>query len=88
MTPHKDVHVLTRTGQSLLGSDDELEQLLRRVLGDEIAFGFCVALRDKILVGGNTIDEALSNYKTVLGKLEANNLKLSRNKVQIFPTDT
>ena len=34
MTPHKGIRVLTRTGQGLLGSDVELEQLLRRVLGE------------------------------------------------------
>ena len=59
MTPYKGIRVLTRTGQGLLGSDVELEELLSRVLGQQIADGVCVAIRDDILIGGNTIDEAL-----------------------------
>ena len=79
MTPHKGVRVLTRTGQGLLGSDVELEQLLSRVLGEDITAGHCVALRDDIIVGGNTVEEALSNYESVISKLHQNNLKLSPN---------
>ena len=64
MTPFKGVRVMTRTGQGLLGSDVELEQLLCRVLGEDISKGHCVALRDDIIIGGNNIDEALSNYSS------------------------
>ena len=69
---------MTRAGQGLLGSDVELEELLCRVLGEDIDEGHCVALRDDIVVGGNTIDEALLNYEKVLLKLDENH------KVQIF----
>ena len=79
---------MTRTGQGLLGSDVELEELLCRVLGDDIDDGHCIAIRDDIIIGGNTIDEALENYDRVLAKLDENNLKLSPGKVRIFPTDT
>ena len=68
MTPFKGVRVMTRTGQGLLGSDVELEQLLCRVLGEDISNGHCVALRDDIIIGGNNIDEALSNYSSVIQK--------------------
>ena len=88
MTPYKGVRVMTRTGQGLLGSDVELEQLLYRVLGNEISKGFCIAIRDDIIIGGNSINEATSNYETVLNRLKENNLKLSPNKVRIFPKDT
>ena len=88
MTPHKGIRVMTRTGQGLLGSDVELEQLLCRVLGDDISRGHCVAIRDDIVIGGNSIDDAISNYESVLSKLHQNNLKLSPNKVRIFPNDT
>ena len=79
---------MTRAGQGLLGSDVELEELLCRVLGEDIDEGHCVALRDDIGVGGNTIDEALLNYEKVLLKLDENNLKISPDKVRIFPSDT
>ena len=35
-----------------------------------------------------SLSEAISNYETVLQKLEANNLKLSPGKVRIFSSDT
>ena len=79
---------MTRAGQGLLGSDVELEQLVSRVLGDNIAQGHCLAIRDDIVIGGNSIDEALSNYESVLSKLNLNNLKLSPHKIRIFPKDT
>ena len=79
---------MTRTGQGLLGSDVELEQLICRVLGEDMAKGYCAALRDDIIVGGDSIDEALANYASVLNKLNTNNLKLSPSKVRIFPDDT
>ena len=79
---------MTRTGQGLLGSDVELEQLLARVLGEEIFNGYCMAIRDDIIIGGNTIPEITLNYESVLRKLHQNNLKLSPNKVRILPSDT
>ena len=88
MTPFKGIRVMTRTGQGLLGSDVELEQLLARVLGDEISDGICMTVRDDIVIGGNSFDEAISHYELVLHKLWENNLKLSPNKVRLFPSDT
>ena len=88
MTPYKGVRVLTRTGQGLLGSDVELEELLCRVLGEDTTAGHCVAVRDDIIIGGNSITEALNNFESVLCKLHSCNLKLSPSKIRIFPTDT
>ena len=88
MTPHKGIRVLTRAGQGLLGSDVELEELISRILGQAISDGYCVALRDDIIIGGDTVDQTLSNYEFVLNKLHANNLKLSAHKVRVFPADT
>ena len=66
MTPYKGIRVMTRTGQGLLESEVELEQLLSQVLGDEIHKGFCLAIRDNIIVGGNTVDDLITNYEAVL----------------------
>ena len=85
MTPHKGVRVLTRTGQGLLGSDVELEELLSRILGEDTTAGHCIAVRDDIIIGGNSIDEALTNFESVLSKLSYSNLKLSPSKIRIFP---
>jgi hypothetical protein len=66
MTPFRGVKIISRAGQGLLNSDYELEQLLFRVLGDEILDGICMAARDDVTIGGNTIDEAISNWERVL----------------------
>ena len=86
-TPFRGIRVLTRSGQGLLNSETELDELISRVLGDEIFKGICYAERDDIIVGGNSIDETIKNWETVLTKLENNNLKVSPSKVKIFPKD-
>ena len=88
MAPLKGIRVSTRVGQGLLGSDVKLEQLIGRVLGDNIADGHCLAIRDDIIIGRNDVNEALTNYESVLQKLSVNNLKLSPHKIRIFPPDT
>ena len=87
-TPFRGMRVLTRAGQGLLNSDVHLDQLLMKVLGDELAEGICEVARDDIQVGGNTIDELLGNWERVLGKLNKNNLKVTAQKVRILMDDT
>ena len=86
-TPFRGVRVLTRAGQGLLNSETELDELVSRVLGDEILSGFCHAERDDIIIGGDTIDKTIDNWNTVLTKLNDNNLKVAASKVKIFPKD-
>ena len=88
MTPFRGIKMITRAGQGLLNSDYELDQLLFKILGDEIADGKCMAARDDLTVGGNTIDEAISNWEKVLTKLRRSNLKITSHKVRIFLPDT
>ena len=88
MTPHRGLKVMTRCGQGLLNSDVELDQVLARVLGDDISEGHCLAARDDLFVGGSTIDEALQNWNKVLKKVADNNLKITARKVRVFLGDT
>ena len=88
MTPHRGLRVLTRLGQGLLNSEGELDELLAIVLGDLITQGICEIARDDIQVGGNTHDEAIANWDTVLTRLSSNGLKVSPKKVRIFPAST
>jgi hypothetical protein len=88
MTPHRGLRVLTRLGQGLLNSEGELDELLAIVLGDLITEGICEIARDDIQVGGNTHDEAISNWDRVLTRLSTNGLKVSPTKVRIFPAST
>jgi len=86
-TPFKGIRVLTRAGQGLLNSEHDLDELISRILGNELAQGICYAERDDIAIGGQTIQDAIQNWKTVLTKLNDNNMKVSPNKVKIFPGD-
>ena len=79
---------MTRCGQGLLNSDVELDQVLARVLGDDMTAGYCLAARDDLFVGGDTIDEALANWKSVLTKIATSNLKVTAKKVRVFLGDT
>ena len=88
MTPHRGLRILTRLGQGLLNSDVDLDQVLGRVLGDEQTAGFCLAARDDVFVGGNTVDECIANWNIVLSKLNKHNLKVSPRKVRIMLEDT
>ena len=86
-TPYRGIKILTRAGQGLLNSDVHLDQLMSKVLGDEISAGFAEVARDDIQVGGNSIDELLENWQKVLTKLNICNLKISPNKVRILMDD-
>ena len=51
MTPYRGLRVITRLGQGLLNSDVHLEQVVTRVLGDEMLRGMCVIARDDLNCG-------------------------------------
>ena len=87
-TPFRGMRVKTRTGQGLLNSDVHLDQLLMKVLGDELTEGIVEVARDDIQVGGNTIDEVIRNWDRVLTKLRICNLKIYPNKVRILLDNT
>ena len=87
MTPYRGIKVLTRLGQGLLNSDVELDQVMRRTLGDEITAGFCMAARDDLCIGGATIDECIERWGVILSKLDQCNLKLSPKKVRVLLQD-
>ena len=86
-TPFKGIRVLTRSGQGLLNSESELDELIARVLGTELAEGICYAERDDVIIGGESVEATISNWEKVLSKLASNNLKLSPSKVKLFPRD-
>ena len=87
-SPYKGLRVYTRSTQGLINQDEELNQLLSRVLGSLIMEGRCMKIADDLLIGGSTIDEAMSNWELVLHNLSEANLKLSPGKVRLFPEET
>ena len=66
VTPFKGLRVYTRPPMGLPGSAEYLQELLSRVLGDEMQEGFVMVNADDMYVGGNEIDELLFNWSKVL----------------------
>ena len=87
MTPYRGLRVMTRLGQGLLTSDVHLEQVVTRVLGDEMLGDMCVIARDDLIVGGETIEKCLQNWTVILAKLDAHNLKLNPRKTRVLLQD-
>ena len=87
-SPYKGLRVYTRSTQGLLNQDEELSQLLSKVLGNLIMEGSCMKIADDLLIGGKSIDHAIDNWEKVLKQLSLANLKLSQAKVRIFPIET
>ena len=62
---------------------EELDELMAKILKDEIRRGICIKIIDD--VGGDTEKEAAENYAKILEKLANANLKVSPSKTKIFP---
>ena len=84
-TPFGGIRFMRRSGQGLLGQSEELEELLTKILKQELQSGQCCKIADDIFVGGSTHAEAADTYATILKKLHTANLKISAKKTTIFP---
>ena len=85
MTPFSGLRVLARSGQGLLGQSEELDELMAKILGQELKEGRAIKIQDDIIVGGNTQLEAATNYIRILEKLFLANLRVEPTKTLIFP---
>ena len=83
-TPFGGLRFMKRSGQGLISQSEELDELLSKVLGEEMAQGISARLADDLYVGGADAKEAANNYKKVLQKLQAANLKISPSKTKVF----
>merc|ERR1711895_284964 len=54
MTPYSGLRVLARSGQGLLGQSEELDELLSKILHQEIKEGKAIKIQDDIIIGGET----------------------------------
>ena len=84
-TPFRGLRVLTRSGQGLLNQEIELNQLLRKILGNQIKEGYVILQADDGQVGGKTKEEAVENWIKILQIFNENNIKLNPSKVKGFP---
>ena len=85
MTPFSGLRVLTRSGQGLLGQSEELDELMAKILGDDIKEGRATKIQDDIIIGGQTQLEAAQNYIRILEKFYLANLRAEPEKTIIFP---
>ena len=85
MTPFSGLRVLARSGQGLLGQSEELDELMAKVLGEDIKEGRAIKLQDDIIIAGDDQLEAAKNYVRVLEKLHLANLRAEPSKTVIFP---
>ena len=84
-TPFGGIRFLRRSGQGLLGQSEELEELLTKIIKEELQQGKCCKIADDIFVGGQTHEEATNTYADILKKLHQANIKISAKKTHIFP---
>ena len=84
-TPYKGLRVLTRSGQGLLNQEIEMNQLLSKVLGEEIEKKNVIIQADDGQVGGSTEEDTINNWIKVLQILSRNNIKINYKKVKILP---
>ena len=84
-TPFGGLRVISRSGQGLLGQAEEFDEVLAKVLKEELMEGICAKIVDDIYVGGRNQKEAKLNYLRILSKIKNANLKVSPTKTHIFP---
>ena len=85
-TPFGGLRAISRSGQGLLGQAEEFDEVLAKVLKEELKEGICTKIVDDIYVGGANQKEASINYIRILSRLGNANLKISPTKTHIFPT--
>ena len=88
MTPFGGLRVLARSGQGLIGQSEELDELMAKILHQEMKEGIITKIQDDIIIGGDTQIQAANNYICVLHTLFLANLRVEPQKVVIFPEST
>ena len=83
-TPFGGTRFLKRSGQGLISQSEELDELLGKILGQEMKNGKVARIADDIYVGGGTQRETVNNYRDVLQKFQAANIKISASKTKVF----
>ena len=88
VTPFKGIRVYGRGAMGMPGTETALEELLYRVLGNQLAEGGVAKVMDDLYIGGSTPEEAMERWEQVLEAFQKNGLKLSPTKTVICPAST
>ena len=84
-TPFGGLRVVARSGQGLMGMAEEFDELLAKILKEELMEGICDKIVDDVVIGGTTPKETAENYAKILRKLDNANIKIAPEKKKIFP---
>ena len=84
-TPFKGVRVYMRSAMGMPGSETALEELMCRVLGPLLQEGGVAKIADDLYCGGDTPQELLRNWRSVLHALQRCDLRLSASKTVVNP---
>ena len=85
-TPFGGLRECSRSGQGLMGQAEEFDELMAKVLKEELKEGICTKIVDDVYIGGETQTEVSLNYIRILSKLKNANLKVTPEKTSIFPS--
>ena len=67
------------------GTEAALEEMMTRILGDQMTEGKVTKLADDIYCGGSSVENVTNNWEEVLKALERNGLRLSAGKTVVCP---
>lgn len=84
-TPYRGIRVYVRSAMGMPGSETALEELMCRILGDELVSGSVAKIADNLYCGGETPEELYSVLERVLMKMDKANIQLSAPKTVICP---
>ena len=76
MTPFGGLCVLARSGQRQMGQSEELDELMAKILKEEMKEGIITKIQDDIVIGGDKQIQAARNYIRILHKLQLANLRV------------
>ena len=85
-TPYKGIRVYVRAAMGLPGSETALEEIMCRVLGDELQKGSVAKIADNLYCGADSIEELYQIWERVVIKMDKANLQFSAPKTVICPT--
>ena len=88
VTSFKGVRIYTHCAMGIPGSETALEELICRVLGDLLQDGQVARIANDLYCGGNSPEEFLSNWHSVLQAVNKANMNLSATKTFICPKTT
>ena len=54
MTPFSGLRLLARSGQGLIGQSEEMDELMAKVLHEEMKEGCITKIQDDVIIGGQT----------------------------------